>query len=71
MIHLIIHVFHTSLTPLISLYQYLTPNLYSILNMHNMRFFSCEVYLNLSSRQMSEEKYTIKQAIGFHIQLVI
>ena len=42
--HLIIHMFNTSMIPYISLDQYLNPNLYTIPNMHNMRFFSCSVY---------------------------
>ena len=40
-IHLIIHLFHTSLIPFISLDQYLTPNFYNIPNMQNMRLFCC------------------------------
>ena len=42
--HLIIHMFNTSVMPYISLDQYLTPNLYSIPNVQNMRFFCCLVY---------------------------
>ena len=42
--HLIIHMFNTSVIPYISLEQYLSPNLYTILNMQNMRFFCCSVY---------------------------
>ena len=43
--HLIIHMFNTSMIPYVSLDQYLTPNLYTIQNMQNMRFFSCPVYV--------------------------
>ena len=43
--HLIIHMFHASLIPCISLDQYLNPNLYTIPNMQNMRFFCCSVYI--------------------------
>ena len=43
--HLIIHIFHASLIPCISLDQYLNSNLYTIPNMQNMRFFCCSVYL--------------------------
>ena len=35
----IIHMFHTSVMPSISLDQYLNPILYTIPNMQNMRFF--------------------------------
>ena len=42
--HLIIHIFNTSMIPYISLDQYLNPNLYTIPNMQNMRFFCCSVY---------------------------
>ena len=42
--HLIIHMFNTSMIPYISLDQYLNPNLYTIPNMQNMRFFCCPVY---------------------------
>ena len=45
MMHLIIHMFNTSMIPYISLDQYLNPNLYSISNMQNMRFFCCPVYM--------------------------
>ena len=43
-LQLIIHMFHASLIPCISLDQYLNPNLYTIPNMQNMRFFCCSVY---------------------------
>ena len=45
--HLIIHMFHTSVIPYIpyiSSDHYLNPNLYTIPNMQNMRFFCCSVY---------------------------
>ena len=45
MMHLIIHMFNTSMIPYISLDQYLNPNLYTIPNTQNMRFFCCPVYL--------------------------
>ena len=45
MLQLIIHMFHASLIPCISLDQYLNPNLYTISNMQNMRFFCCSVYM--------------------------
>ena len=45
MMHLIIHMSHASLIPCISLEQYLNPNLYTIPNMQNMRFFCCSVYI--------------------------
>ena len=45
MIHLIIHMFHTSLMSFISLDQYLTPNLY---NIPNMRFFAVQYISRLS-----------------------
>ena len=44
MMHLIIQMFHASLIPCISLDQYLNPNLNTIPNMQNMRFFCCSVY---------------------------
>ena len=44
--HLIIHMFHTSLISFISLDQYITPNVYNIPNMQNMRFFCCHHILN-------------------------
>ena len=40
---LLIHMIHASLILCISLYQYLNPNLYTIPNMQNMRFFYCSV----------------------------
>ena len=43
MMHLIIHMFNTSMIPYISLDQYLNPNLYTIPNMQTMRFFCCSV----------------------------
>ena len=42
--HLIIHMFHTSVIPYISSNNFLNPNLYIIPNMQNMRFFCCSVY---------------------------
>ena len=45
MMHLIKHMFNTSMIPYISLDQYLNPNLYAIPNMQNMRFFCCSVYI--------------------------
>ena len=42
--HLIIHMFNTSMIPYTSLDQYLNPNSYTIPNMQNMRFFCCPVY---------------------------
>ena len=48
MLQLIIHMFHASLIPCISLDQYLNPNLYTIPNMQNMRFFCCSVYMHLT-----------------------
>ena len=43
--HLIIRMFHTSVINYISLDGYLNPDLYTITNMQNMRFFCCSVYL--------------------------
>ena len=43
MMNLIIHMSNTSMIPYISLDQYLNPNLYTIPNMQNMRFFCCSV----------------------------
>ena len=45
MMHLIIHMLNTSVIPFISLDQYLNPNLYTIPNMQNTRFFCCSVYI--------------------------
>ena len=45
MMHLIIHMFHTSVMPNISLEEYLNPDLYTIPNTQNMRFFCCSVYI--------------------------
>ena len=45
MMHLIIHMLHASLISCISLDKYLNPNLYTIPNMQNMRFFCCSVYM--------------------------
>ena len=42
--HLIKHMFSTSVIPYIALDQYLTPNLYTILNIQNMCFICCSVY---------------------------
>ena len=36
---LILHMFHTLVTPYVFLDQYLNPNLYTIPNMQNVRFF--------------------------------
>ena len=47
-LQLIIHMFHASLIPCISLDQYLNPNLYTIPNMQNMRFFCCSVYIRVA-----------------------
>ena len=44
---IIIHMFHTSVMPYISLDQYLNPILYTIPNMQNMRFFCCPVYYGI------------------------
>ena len=44
MMHSIIHVFNTSVIPYTSLDQYLSPNLNTIPNIQNMRFFCCSVY---------------------------
>ena len=49
MMHLIIHIINTSVIPYISLDQYLKPNLYTIPNMQNMRFFCCPVYRYVAS----------------------
>ena len=46
MMHLIIHMFSTSVISYISLDPYLNPILYTIPNMQNMRFFCCSVYDN-------------------------
>ena len=43
--HSIIHMFNTSVIPYTSLDQYLTPNLNTIPNIQNMRFFCCSVYM--------------------------
>ena len=43
--HFIIHMFHTSVMPYISLDQYLNPNLFIIPNMQNVRIFCCSVYI--------------------------
>ena len=45
--NLISHMFNTSVIPYLSLDQYLNPNLYTIPNMQNMRFFCCSVYIVL------------------------
>ena len=45
--HLIIHMFNTSMIPYISLDQYLNPNLYTLPNLQNMRFFCCPVYVSI------------------------
>ena len=71
MLQLIIHMFHASLIPCISLDQYLNPNLYTIPNMQNMRFFCCSVYLH-NSRLISVVDVVITpmnpyQPIPFHI----
>ena len=42
---LIIHMFHTSVMPYISLDLYSNPKLYTIPNMQNMRYFCCSVYV--------------------------
>ena len=54
MLQLLIHMFHASLIPCISLDQYLNPNLYTIPNMQNMRFFCCSVYIR---QRMQEPLY--------------
>ena len=55
--HFIIHMFHTSVMPYISLDQYLNPNLYMIPNMQNMRIFCCSVYiLKLLVRYVTDNK---------------
>ena len=46
--HSIIHMFNTSVIPYTSLDQYLTPILYIIPNMQNMRFFCCSVYVGIA-----------------------
>ena len=43
--HLITRMFNTSVVPYISFDQYLYPNLYTVPDMQNMRFFCCSVYL--------------------------
>ena len=48
MMHLIIRMFNTLVIPYISLDQYLNPNLYTVPNMQNMRFFCCSVYLDMT-----------------------
>ena len=52
--HSIIHMFNTSVIPYTSLDQYLTPNLNTIPNIQNMRFFCCSVYV--VARSMSQFK---------------
>ena len=52
MMQLIINMFHAPLIPCISLDQYLNPNLYTIPNMQNMRFFCCSVYDLISKFQV-------------------
>ena len=42
--HLVIHMFSTSVVSYISLDPYLNPILYTIPNMQNMRFFCYSVY---------------------------
>ena len=55
--HFIIHMFHTSVMPYISLDQYLIPNLYIIPNMQNVRIFCCSVYiLKLHVRYVTDNK---------------
>ena len=55
--HFIIHMFHTSVMPYISLDQYLNPNLYIIPNMQNVRIFCCSVYiLKLLVRYVTDNK---------------
>ena len=51
---LIIHMFHASLISCMSLDQYLNPNLYTIPNMQNMRFFCCSVYINNQIQSIRE-----------------
>ena len=46
MMHSIIHMFNTSVIPYTSLDQYLTPNLYTIPNMQNLRVFCRSVYIS-------------------------
>ena len=43
--HSIIHMSNTSVIPYTLLDQYLTPNLNTIPNIQNMRFFCCSVYM--------------------------
>ena len=51
MMHLVIHVVHTSVMPYVSLDQYFNPNLYTIPNMQKYAFlllfsiYLCRVYL--------------------------
>ena len=45
--HLIIHMFNTSVINYISSDEYLNPDLYTIPNMQNMRFFCFSVYLRI------------------------
>ena len=55
--HFIIHMFHTSVMPYISLDQYFNPNLYIIPNMQNVRIFCCSVYiLKLLVRYVTDNK---------------
>ena len=51
LMHLIIHMFNTSVIHYISLDQYLTPNLYTIPNMQTMRFFCCSVYVCIYTQE--------------------
>ena len=46
-IHLIMHMFHTSVIPYISSDEYFNPKLYTTPNMQNMRFFCCSVYIHI------------------------
>ena len=55
LMHLIIHMFNTSVIPYISLGEYLNSNLYTQSNMQNMRFFCCSVYILQSDCELHSD----------------
>ena len=67
--HSIIHMFNTSVIPYTSLDQYLTPNLYTIQNVQNMRFFCCSVYVEYFAYSLFYAwtiQLWIKRVFSFH-----
>ena len=55
MMHLVIHMFSTSVVSYISLDPYLNPILYTIPNMQNMRFFCYSVYIGVTEGKIEKE----------------